>query len=225
MVIQAKLTRNRNETFAAETAAHPLLVLPKRSDKASVDMQQQQLQLWTDSGNCSSGQFAVIANCVNTKANKTLSSSPNDHQCQLRRLGTKELSNKLAKIGTKVLPGAVSRSVPLCTEYSRSYIMCAGRLGTCAQDNCIKGKAAFGLLWRGAGAKFSLSLCVDIGVAPAKAQKKSQKTVYQFDADAGAQVGHSNCFRWPSQARPGQARSGCGCGSIELSAAANYVSL
>lgn len=98
MVIQAKLTRNRNETFAAETAAHPLLVLPKRSDKASVDMQQQQqqqLQLWTDSSNCSSGQFAVIANCVNTKANKTLSSSPND-QCQLRRLGTKELSNKLA---------------------------------------------------------------------------------------------------------------------------------
>lgn len=100
MVIQAKLTRNRNETFAAETAAHPLLVLPKRSDKASMDMQQQQqqrqqLQLRTDSSNCSSGQFAVIANCVNTKANKTLSSSPND-QCQLRRLGTKELSNKLA---------------------------------------------------------------------------------------------------------------------------------
>lgn len=102
--------------------------------------------------------------------------------------------------------------------------MC-GRLGTWVQDNCIKGKAAFGLLWRGAGAKFSLSLCVDIGVAPAKAQKKSQKTLHQFDADAGAQVGHSNCFRWPSQARPGQARSGCGCGSIELSAAANYVSL
>lgn len=73
--------------------------------------------------------------------------------------------------------------------------------------------------------EFSLSLCVDIGVAPAKAQKKSQKTLHQFDADAGAQVGHSNCFRWPSQARPGQARSGCGCGSIELSAAANYVSL
>lgn len=150
MVIQAKLTRNRNETFAAETAAHPLLVLPKRSDKASVDMQQQQqqrqqLQLWTDSSNCSSVQFAVIANCVNTKANKTLSSSPND-QCQLRRLGTKELSNKLAKIGTKLVPGAVSRSVPLCTECSRSYIMCAGRLGTWAQDNCIKGKAAFGLL-------------------------------------------------------------------------------
>lgn len=146
MVIQAKLTRNRNETFAAETAAHPLLVLPKRSDKASVAMQQQQqLQLWTDSSNCSSGQFAVIANCVNTKANKTLSSSPKD-QCQLRRLGTKELSNKLAKMGTKLLPGAVSRSVPLCTECSRSYIMCDGRLGTWAQDNCIKGKAAFGLL-------------------------------------------------------------------------------
>lgn len=133
MVIQAKLTRNRNKTFAAETAARPLLVLPKRSDKASVDMQkqqqrQQQLQLWTDSSNCSSGQFAVIANCVNTKANKTLSSSPND-QCQSRRLGTQELSNKLAKIGTKLLPGEVSQSIHFvfthCTQNTRVRSLCA----------------------------------------------------------------------------------------------------
>lgn len=129
MVIQAKLTRNRNETFAAETAAHPLLVLPKRSDKASVDLQQQQqqLQLWTDSSNCSSGQFAVIANCVNTKANKTLSSSPNDHQCQSRHTRNKRVKQQTRQDRHETFTRRSSQFLDQfhCAQNTRARTLCA----------------------------------------------------------------------------------------------------
>lgn len=76
----------------------------------------------SNSGNSSNCQFAVIAICVNTKANKTLSSLSDD-QCQLQRQGTKELSNELAKIDTKLLPGSHAIDLfilflffPLCLE-------------------------------------------------------------------------------------------------------------
>lgn len=34
--------------------------------------------------------------------------------------------------------------------------------------------------------------------SPPRKPKRKAKTLHHFDADAGAQVEHSNCFRWPS---------------------------
>lgn len=79
MVIHVELTRNRNATFAVEAAAHPLHI----AQKAELN------ECNSSRGSGRNSQFAVIAICVNSKANKTLSSLPRV-QCQLWRLGTKE---------------------------------------------------------------------------------------------------------------------------------------
>lgn len=161
MIIHVELTRNRNATFAVAAAAHPLLI----------DQKAELNKCGSSSNRSINCQFAVIAICVNSKANKTLG-LPHD-QWQLWRLETKELSNELAKIGAKLLPEPASIYLAFVfwsrTKPEPVVHYAAWQSGN-RQKQLHKRKSLRCFFFFASTYTyicFSLSLCVDIGGAPA----------------------------------------------------------